>query len=226
MNNPRIDNNNDWPGGGNPPASQPVKVNVTSLNNKNDGINDHRVKIRVPKNYLTNVLGSLGNLQGIIFPYTPTINYEFTAQYGDLKPLHSNFPINFYQRSTVSGISISGKFTVESQQDSEIYIATQRLLIALTRMKFGLDSDAGAPPPVCRLDAYGDMFLKNVPVAISSFRVEYPEDVDYYLNKKFNTSVPTRSTIAVTCIPMYSRNELQKFSVNNYITSQDKQGYI
>lgn len=225
MINPRIDNNKSFPAGGNSPPSDPAKINFQSLNNK-DSITDHRVKIRVPRNYLTTVLGSLGNLQGIIFPYTPSINYEMSAQYGDLKPLHSNFPINFYQRSTVSDINITGKFTVESQEDSKIYIATQRLLIALTRMKFGLDSDAGAPPPVCRLDAYGDTFLKNVPVAITAFRIEYTDDVDYYLNKELNTSVPARSTISVVCKPMYSRNELQNFSVNNYITNNDKRGYI
>lgn len=225
MINPRINNNKSFPAGGNSPPSDPAIINFQSLNNK-DSITDHRVKIRVPRNYLTTVLGSLGNLQGIIFPYTPSINYEMSAQYGDLKPLHSNFPINFYQRSTVSDISITGKFTVESQEDSKIYIATQRLLIALTRMKFGLDSDAGAPPPVCRLDAYGDTFLKNVPVAITSFRIEYTDEVDYYLNKELNTSVPTRSTINVVCKPMYSRNELQNFSVNNYITNNDKRGYI
>lgn len=193
---------------------------------------EKRVRIRVPAEYLTRITAGyddqLGKLGGIIFPYTPQIAFEAKADYSELKPLHSNFPIYFYQRSAITPITISGKFTVENQQDAENYIATQQLLIALTRMRFGLDADAGAPPPVCRLEAYGDLFLKNVPVAISSFRIEYPDDVDFYENLASNTSVPTRSTIAVTCIPMYSRNEMQKFSVTETLTSDyyKNKGYI
>ena len=92
------------------------------------------------------------------------------------------------------------------------------------------DGDSGAPPPVCRLDAYGDMMLKNVPVVISSFRVELPDSVDYFTYKGMlsgNNAVPTMSTLAITCLPMYSRNEMQKFSVQNYVNNNYRgQGYI
>jgi hypothetical protein len=105
------------------------------------------------------------------------------------------------------------------------------LLKSLTRMRFGSDPDAGAPPPVCRLYANGDAMLHDVPVAITSYRIELPDSVDYFTifqNDRFGTTaVPTVSTIAITCIPMYSRNEMQKFSVADYNNgSLRKQGYI
>jgi hypothetical protein len=67
--------------------------------------------------------------------------------------------------------------------------------------------------------------MNNVPIVINSFRVDLPDNVDYFrlgkttgslANKIYGTaSVPLISTIAVTCLPIYSRNEMQKFSVGN-----------
>jgi len=199
---------------------------------------DMRVKIRVPPKYLTQVTSgindelSLDNIGGIIFPYTPSISYEAKADYAAQSPLHSNFAINFYQRSNVGPITIAGKFSVENKADAGVYLATRHLLMALTRMRSGGatsgDSDSGAPPPICRLDAFGEM-LRNVPVAITSFRVELPDSVDYFITDNgFGLhSVPTISTISVTCLPMYSRDEMQRFSVTGYLNkTYNNQGYI
>lgn len=200
---------------------------------------DLRVKIRVPSNYLTAITKGLGNelasIGGIIFPYTPQISFDLSADYASMAPMHSNFAIYFYQRSKIGEIQINGKFTVENSKEAAIYLATTHLLRSLTRMRSGGitgDSDSGSPPPVCRLDAYGEMMLKNVPVAIKSVRVELPEGIDYFTFKGANgygpTSVPIVSTISVTCIPMYSRSEMQNFSVSNYIgsASAKSRGFI
>jgi len=212
---------------------------------------DLRVKIRVPPKYLVPTTSGpnneLSELGGIIFPYTPTISYDVKADYSSASPMHSNFTINFYQRSSVGAISIAGKFSVENEKDAGVFISTTHLLKSLTRMRFGgvstagagrggssfADSDSGAPPPVCRLDAHGEMMLNNVPVVITSYRVELPDNVDYFTlpdNSVYGaTSVPTVSTISITCLPMYSRNEMQRFSVTGYLTDNawyKKQGFI
>ena len=203
---------------------------------------DTRVRIRVPSKYLTNITSggndelSISNLGGIIFPYTPSISYSVKAEYAEQKPLHSNFALQFFKNSSIGEISITGKFSVENSKDAELYISTVHLIKSLLRMRSGGaqsgDIDSGAPPPVCRLEAYGDMMLKNVPVVISSFRVELPDNVDYfsftsnYPSIGFN-SVPTVSTIAITCLPMYSRNEMRNFSVDNYVNNAYRgKGYI
>lgn len=223
------------------PAAQPkVQVNMIDINGNKLG-KDLRVRIMVPSNYLTAyTTGSadeLGvrNLHGIVFPYTPTISVEYKADYTSQQPLHSNFPINFYQKSSVGSISISGKFSVENAKDAAVYIATTHLLKALTRMKSGGttgDHDSGSPPPVCRLFAHGTWMFNNVPVAITSFRVDLPDNVDYFTMKDTNqyemTSVPTMSTIALTLLPMYSRNEMLDFNVTDYINGSGfkKRGYL
>lgn len=217
-----------------PPMRTVIKDAVGNLYGK-----DLRTKIRVPNKYLQQhtVGGDNEELRshgGIIFPYTPQIQFELKAEYSSTTPLHSNFQINFYKNSTIGTISVSGKFTVQNKEDAKIYISTVHLLKALTRMRAGGktgDADSGAPPPVCRLDAHGEMILNNVPVAIQTFRIELPDSVDYFTipghHQYGPTSVPTVSTIAVTCLPMYSRSEMQKFNVTGYVANDFLgKGYI
>ena len=225
---------------------KPVRATVNTLNSRNEPINDDlRVKIRVPSEYYQSSFtqglnGELSNLTGIIFPYTPTISYEHKAEYNSQSPIHSNFAVYFYKNSSVSPISISGKFTVQNEKDAGVYLATVHMLRSLMKMRSGgtrMDPSSGSPPPVCRLDAYGDFMLSNVPVVISSYRVELPDNVDYYtIGKKggiggntYNkTSVPTLSTIAITCIPIYSRREMQEFSVTDWLgtSAARKAGFL
>jgi hypothetical protein len=199
---------------------------------------DLRVKIRVPTNYLTNstsgINKELSKLGGIIFPYTPSINYEHKAEYSTANPTHSNFSVYFYKNSSISAISITGKFTVQHDSDAGVYLATVHLLRALTKMRSGGitgDTDSGAPPPVCRLDAYGDAMLANVPVAITSFRLELADNVDYYnLGPEAaaiygQASVPTMSTITLSCIPVYSRQEMQDYSVTDWLNNPQVRKY-
>ena len=214
------------PDGAEPEEFPAPQISFVDINGNKRG-KDLRVKIRVPSNYLVprtrGPNGELFELGGIIFPYTPSISYEVKADYSAATPLHSNFAINFYQRSSVGAITITGKFTVQNRIDAGIYLSTVHLLKALTKMRTGNDSNSGAPPPVCRLDAYGELMMRNVPVAITSFRIELPDSVDYFTYPGNNsadtvTSVPTVSTIAINCLPMYSRNDMQKFSVTGYLS--------
>ena len=221
------------PTGAERPSQPKLTVSITDING-NAAKDDHRVRIMVPPKYITGLNNSskneIKNNGGILFPYTPSISYEAKAEYTELKPLHSNFVTNFYQRSNVGNISISGKFSVENADEASIYLATSHLLMSLTKMRFGRDSDSGAPPPVCRLFANGIGMLYNVPVAISSYRIELPDSVDYFTttDPQFGkTSVPVVVTIAITCTPMYSRAEMQGFSVAGYNAGEfTRQGFI
>ncbi len=227
------------PPGAMPPPNSAPTVSIKSVNGLKLG-QDTRVRIIVPREYLVpqtiGIRGELQKIGGIIFPYTPTINYELKAEYSSQSPLHSNFAINFYSRSSVGQISISGKFSVENAEDALVYLSTNHLLKTLTRMRSGGiktgDANSGSPPPVCRLFAHGDAMLNNVPVAITSYRVDLPDTVDYFTVRDDpflgTNSVPTVSTIAVTCIPMYSRDEMQQYSVTGHLIDESyrSRGYI
>jgi hypothetical protein len=233
------------PDGAQPRQTQGAIANVKKIN-QTEIDQDLRVRVLVPAKYqlLPNTSGlskELSSIGGIIFPYTPSISYEHSAEYTSANPTHSNFSIYFYKNSKVSPINITGKFTVQNEQDAGVYLATVHLLRALTKMHSGGrtgDKESGAPPPICQLMAYGNYMLDKTPVVISSFRIELPDSVDYFKLGKLSgsnaetvygiSSVPVVSTIAITCIPMYSRNEMQQFSVNGWLAgnSNRKQGYL
>jgi len=211
-------------------------VNVKGMNGQTIE-QDIRTRIRVPDGYLGNAQSGgwmapeLVALKGIIFPYTPTISYETKADYTTQTPLHSNYAQYFYKNSSVSPITITGKFSVQNDNDANVYIATITLLRALTKMPWGSDSKAGSPPPICRLDAYGEFMFKNVPIVITNFRTDYPNTVDYFTvgkkNGKSPVSVPTLSEISVTCAPVYSRQEILNYSVTGYLNKSLKgKGYL
>lgn len=199
------------------------------------GAKDLRVFLRVPNSYLVgppdDEIGYplLKDLGGIMFPYTPQITYESAAAYTAVNPVHSNYTQQFYKNSSVGNISISGKFTVQNQKEGAIYCAVINLLRSLTKMRWGArDNYAGSPPPVCRLDAFGDYMLSNVPVVVTSVKFELPDTVDYIQVPTYKTTlVPTISTITLGLAIMYSRRETQDFDVNDFMTGKLKgQGYL
>lgn len=228
------------PKGAMPQQPAAAAVNVMSVRNENLP-KDTRVKIRVPRDYIVSLTqgpgGEIANNGGIVFPYTPSISVEHSADYAGQNPLHSNYTIYFYQRSKVGPIKISGKFTVQNDQDAAVYLATVHLLRSLTKMRYGTDPDRGSPPPVCRLDGFGAFMFENVPVVLSSFTLELPDSVDYYTIGKGGsksvstydkTAVPVLSTISVTLNPVYSRNEMLKTSVTDWLGNPNtrKSGYL
>lgn len=210
------------------------------------GDKDFRVKIRVPDFYLytpgLNYRSYLLEAQGIVFPYTPAISQDFSASYSTVNPTHSNYALHFYKSSSPGNITVTGKFTVQNNEEAYLWLQTMHILRSVTKMRFGTDPNAGSPPPICRFDAYGEQQYKNVPVVISAFKLELPDNVDYYAtkmddidggangNSPTGTMVPTVSQITVTLLPMYSRQELLGQSqVEEYVAGTPnlrRKGYL
>jgi len=199
---------------------------------------DLRVKLRVPNEYLRGPSAGPANIiqknGGILFPYTPTISMDNQAQYATQTPLHSIYPLNFYKNSTLSPINVTAKFTVQNEFEGAVLLGVIHLLRSLTKMKFGNDPDAGSPPPVCRFDAYGDYMMFNVPVAISSWRHELPDSVDYIAvgrpgspSTYGRSMVPVMSTISLTMNVMYSRREMLAYNVKDWLSGNlARRGYL
>jgi hypothetical protein len=199
---------------------------------------DLRVKLRVPNEYLKGPSAGPANIiqknGGILFPYTPTISIDNQAQYATQSPLHSIYPLNFYKNSTLSPINVTAKFTVQNEFEGAVLLGIIHLLRSLTKMKFGNDPDAGSPPPVCRFDAYGDYMMYNVPVAISSWRHELPDSVDYIAVGRpgspttyGRSMVPVMSTISLTMTVMYSRREMLAYNVKDWLSGNlARRGYL
>ena len=191
------------------------------------GTKDQRAVIKVPQSYLVGPsAGPSYILQmngGILFPYTPAVTVQNQAQYSTQQPTHSNYALNFYQKSSVGPIRISGKFTVQNEYEGAVLLGIIHLLRSLTKMRWGTDSQAGSPPPVCKFNAFGDYMFANVPVAITGWSHDLPDGVDYITVGRpgtpttYGTSmVPTISTINIDMNVMYSRQEMLNYSVDKW----------
>ena len=178
------------------------------------------------------ILDPLIETGGLVFPYTPNIYITYSANYDNLQPTHSNYPFPVYQSSAIDQFTITGEFTVQNAREGQYWIAANQYLRTATKMEYGpASSNTGAPPPIVKLNGYGDFVFKDVPVVIVSFNVELSDSVDYIKVPVGDNGswAPTRSTITVTLQPTYSRasvNEfsLQKFAEGGYLN--DGPGFI
>lgn len=242
------------PGNAEPQAktNTPAKVKTSK---SNEG-KDWRVKLSVPDVYDSPMFQPLIDAGGFVFPFTPSIILQHSANYNALHPTHTNYPFFNYQNSSVDQITISGEFFVENQKDARYWIAAMHYLRTTTKMFYGEGSGSlqGNPPPIVKLDGYGDYVFNRVPVIIQNFMIDMPQDVDYIeaiigaeedtevvdyeaeafgvtssTNSSATSYVPTQCTITVTLQPIYSRSKVEQFNLNKfanggYVKSGD--GYI
>jgi hypothetical protein len=171
---------------------------------------------------------------GVVWPYMPSITVSTKAEYNTIPITHGNYAQYSYKNSVVDDITISGEFSCENKIDAAYWIAATTFFKTATKMFFGQGALAGNPPIICNLTGYGSHVFDKVPVIIKSFSVDFKDDVNYIQcdpsdDGKY-TWVPILSTITVVVAPVYSRQGLRKFNLQDYAAgkmSGDKQvGYI
>ena len=171
-----------------------------------------------------------------VFPYTPTVLVSHSANYNAMQPLHTNYPYYAYENSRVDQITITADFFVQNEAEAKYWIAMTHFFKTVTKMNYGKDDDRGLPPPVCRLNGYGDYTFHNVPVIVTNFQFDLKKDVDYIstgIGPGARTGVawaPTESLITVGLIPQYSRTKQTEFSLEKFVkgghTLPGKDGFI
>ncbi len=169
----------------------------------------------------TDVLEPINATNGVIFPFTPQIQFSHSAKYGVESLMHTNYSSVYYQSSDVSAISITGDFSVQSIEDGRYLMATIHFFRAVTKMFYGQDQLAGTPPPLVFLDGYGKYYLPHIPCVVTSFTHTLPADVDYLAIPYYDESsvrLPTISSVAVTLQPVYSRQNIyDNFNNDDYV---------
>jgi len=214
---------------------------------------DWRVRLSMPQVdsfTSSDILQPLLKTNGLVFPYTPTIIMSHSANYNALQPVHTNYPFYNYTNSSIDTMTITGDFFVENAVDAKYWIGALHYLRSVTKMFYGAGENLGAPPPVVRLNGYGDFVFNDVPVAITNFTVDLPADVDYIKtgietggivddfisplitqpapSSGNNTGwAPAQSQFAVTVQPMYSRTKVSEFNLNKFVNGDFiGKGYI
>ena len=206
----------------------------SDISTRNDS--DWRVSISVPEILLKgDILGPLKANDGaaafntgnrMVFPFNPSVLFSHTANYAQVQPTHTNYAYNAYENSQVDAITITGEFFQENENDAKYWIACLHFLRTATKMFYGESDPLGNPPPVCRLNGYGDHVLNNIPVVITNFTTDMPQDSDYIecTVNGIKNFVPVQSTITVTLQPQYARRSQARFSLNEYAAGGHVQG--
>ena len=150
---------------------------------------DWRVRLSLAPNstYLYNAANVQGILQplidtdGVVFPYTPSIQIQYNAHYDNYDLTHSNYKIYQYKNSSVDTIQISCDFTAQDTAEANYLLAVIHFFRSVTKMFYGQDSipKIGTPPPLCFLSGLGSFQFDNHPLVITSFAYNLPTDVDY-----------------------------------------------
>lgn len=128
----------------------------------------------------TGILAPLAVTDGVIFPYTPTVNTTYTAKYNEQDLPHSNYKGYFYSGSSVDGVSVSGVFTAQDTREANYLLAVIHFFRSVTKMFYGQsDSFRGAPPPLVFLQGFGAYQFSRHPCVVTQFTYNLPADVDY-----------------------------------------------
>jgi hypothetical protein len=129
----------------------------------------------------SNILYPLKATSGVIFPYTPTIQTAYRANYEGSDLTHANYKQWFYKNSSVEEITITGEFTVQDNTEAKYLLAVIHFFKSVTKMFYGQDTNPapGTPPPLCFLNGYGPYQFNDHPILISNFQYSLPNDVDY-----------------------------------------------
>jgi len=177
---------------------------------------------RDPSNRL---MSPLSETDGVVWPYTPSVNVSYNAAYSGQNPSHTNYTQQSYAHSTVDQIQVVGQFTANNQDEARYLLATLWFLKSATKSFFGTDNNRGTPPPVLRFSAHGAHMFKSVPVVVANTTQDFEQGVDYIDTPIIagssgrlsdTTRVPTLMTINCTLIPVISRAAQTRFGLRDY----------
>ena len=148
---------------------------------------DWRVRLRLAptSDYLYNapdcgpVLWPLRDSDGVIFPYTPSIDIGYKANYDSYDLIHSNYRGYFYKNSHIDQVQIKGTFTAQDTTEANYLLAVIHFFRSVTKMFYGQDSQRGSPPPLTYLSGLGDYQFSEHPCVVTQFNYNLPSDVNY-----------------------------------------------
>jgi len=146
-----------------------------------------RLSLAGSANYLykiatkSDILYPLIATDGVVFPYSPTINSSYRANYDPSELTHSNYKMFFYKNSSVDDITIGADFTAQDTAEANYMLAVIHFFKSATKMFYGQDTSprAGTPPPLLYLTGYGLHQFQKHPLLLTNFSYNLPNDVDY-----------------------------------------------
>lgn len=171
---------------------------------------------------------------GLIWQYTPSITYGATVTYHEAHMQGMNYPINTYNKTSVTALDVTSDFTANDIYEARYMLAVMYFLKVYTKSYFGESAAEsglyGTPPPIMLFEYLGDHLFHKVPVVISGYNFTLPDSVDYVPVEWDGTTtyVPTSSSFTINLLPTYNPNKLRnRFDLEKLKSGQAyKDGFL
>lgn len=164
---------------------------------------------------------------GMVFPYTPSVQFTQDVDYREMQFIHANMDFYTYARTPTVTLAISGKFTCQNQAEAAYALAAVHFIRSSSKMYYGQAATnlngtnaAGLPPPILVLDGYGQYMFNRLNVILRNYNITYDETMDtvpVILGGAQVARLPALFTLSVSVTvqqtPLYMRTQfdLQQF---------------
>jgi hypothetical protein len=188
---------------------------------------DPRVRIAHLSSYpnpYPGVMSPLAQTQGMMFPFTPSIQVSQDVDYAHMSMSHSNTDYYAFSRAQNATVSISGKFSVQNQQEGQYALAALYFLRSVSKMNFGQsDQYAGLPPPILALSGYGKYMFNGIRCFLKQHSYNFDENMDMVTvnTSGGKVSLPALFTITLSLTTQHTpRAWRQDFTLDKYRSGQ------
>jgi hypothetical protein len=153
---------------------------------------------------------------GLVWKYTPSVFTSSSANYSSHNGQGMQYPVNSYENSSPSEITVTGDFTANDIYEARYMLAVMTFFKIATKGDFGdiavAKQTAGAPPPVLLFEYLGDHGYNKVPVVVTNYILTLPNDVDYVPVEVQGTTtfVPTIANIVCSLTPQYTPSKVRR----------------
>jgi hypothetical protein len=204
--------------------ADPIVVSANRLKSE-----DQRIRLKPFTNARNKVLGDndpenilhpLYATNGVLFPYTPTIQFNQDVDWKTIEVTHSNYETAAYSRTPAVSLSLTGKFTVQTHAEGRYLLAVLHFFRVVSKMYFGRQhvesSEAGVPPPVLLLKGYGDYMFNDLRVIVKNHTYTIDDTVNLVQVKCADGAVVTLpAVLTLSCtLQMVQGAKAQKDEFN------------
>ena len=168
------------------------------------------------------VLRPLLEDRGVVFPYTPTIQFSHNANYGAYEVQGSVYQQNYYMNTANPTINVTALFSSNTIDEAKHTAAALQFFKSCTKSDFGVQSQetAGTPPPILKFSAYGLIHASHVPVILRNFSYTLVEDSDYVdvdIENGESVTIPTLLLVSIDLVPQIPPKKVkEQFNIRGY----------
>ncbi len=198
------------------PASQISVGNIIDPSNFGNALGNFFGSGSFSAGSMGNILEPLSATDGMVFPYTPTVDYSQSIDYTSYDPTHSNQEFFSYVRSRAPVIGVSGKFSIQNLDEARYALAAIHFCRVVSKMAFGQSENAGTPPPVLLFSGYGDYVFNDLNVIMTNFSISYPEDIDYIQIPNTNSYLPAMFNINLGLVVQNTPAKQRSFNLGSF----------